>query len=39
MNAPTPDLNAAALPLWSLDDLYEGPADPKIAADLEAARR
>jgi oligoendopeptidase F len=37
MNAPTPDL-AAAPPCWSLDDLYSGPDDPRIAADLDAAR-
>jgi oligoendopeptidase F len=40
MNAPTPDLAAAAAPpCWSLDDLYTGPDDPRIAADLEGARR
>ena len=39
MNAPTPDLDAAALPLWNLDDLYSGPGDPRIEADLGAARR
>jgi oligoendopeptidase F len=39
MNAPTPDLAAAAPPCWSLDDLYSGPDDPRIAADLDAARR
>ena len=39
MNAPTPDLDAGALPLWSLEDLYSGPADPRIETDLEAARR
>jgi oligoendopeptidase F len=38
MNAPTPDL-AAAPPRWSLDDLYSGPDDPRIASDLDAARR
>jgi oligoendopeptidase F len=32
MNAP-----AAALPVWSLADLYESPRDPRIAADLDAA--
>lgn len=31
MNAP------AALPVWSLADLYESPRDPRIAADLDAA--
>jgi oligoendopeptidase F len=38
MNAPlaTPDL--AALPVWNLDDLYLGRDDPRIAADLAAAR-
>lgn len=40
MNAPTRDLSAAAAPpCWSLDDLYSGPDDPRIAADLDAARR
>ena len=39
MNAPTPDLDAAAPPLWSLDDLYKGQDDPAIEADLDAARR
>ena len=39
MNAPTPDLAAAAPPCWSLDDLYSGPEDPRIAGDLDAARR
>ena len=39
MNAPTPDLAAAAPPCWSLDDLYASPDDPRIAADLDAARR
>jgi oligoendopeptidase F len=39
MNAPTPDLAAAAPPCWSLEDLYESPDDPRIAADLDAARR
>ncbi len=39
MNAPTPDLDAAALPLWSLEDLYSGPDDPRLEADLDAARR
>ena len=39
MNAPTPNLEAAAPPLWSLADLYDGPADPRVEADLEAARR
>ncbi len=43
MNAPTPDLHdparqADAPPLWSLEDLYAGPDDPRIAADLAAAR-
>jgi oligoendopeptidase F len=38
MNAPTPDLEAIAPPLWSLADLYDGPTDPRIEADLEAAR-
>jgi oligoendopeptidase F len=33
MNAPAP----AALPVWSLADLYESPRDPRIAADLDAA--
>jgi oligoendopeptidase F len=31
MNAP------AALPVWSLADLYASPQDPRIAADLDAA--
>jgi oligoendopeptidase F len=39
MNAPTPDLDAAAPPLWSLEDLYKGQDDPAIEADLEAARQ
>src|SRR5271165_1874581 len=40
MNAPTPDLAAAAAPpCWSLEDLYSGPDDPKIGADLDAARK
>ena len=39
MNAPTTAFDVAALPLWSLDDLYSGPADPRIEADLEAARQ
>ena len=39
MNAPTPDLDAATLPLWSLEDLYSGPDDPRLEADLDAARR
>jgi oligoendopeptidase F len=38
MNAPTPDL-AAAPPCWSLEDLYSGPDDPRIASDLDAAGR
>jgi hypothetical protein len=38
MNAPTPDLDAAAPPLWSLEDLYGGPTDPRIEVDLGAAR-
>ncbi len=37
MNAPTPDLHAAAPPVWRLDDLYLGRDDPKIEADLAAA--
>ncbi len=39
MNAPMPDLATAAPPRWSLDDLYSGPDDPRIAADLDVARR
>jgi len=39
MNAPTPDLAAATPPCWSLEDLYASPDDPRIAADLDAARR
>lgn len=39
MNAPTPDLAAAAPPCWSLEDLYASPDDPRIAADLDVARR
>ncbi len=39
MNAPTPDLDAEALPLWSLEDLYDGPGDARLEADLDAARR
>jgi oligoendopeptidase F len=39
MNAPTPDLATAAPPCWNLDDLYSGPDDPRIAGDLDAARR
>jgi oligoendopeptidase F len=39
MNAPTPDLDTSAPPLWSLEDLYNGPTDPRIEADLDAARR
>ncbi|MFA7647013.1 MAG: M3 family oligoendopeptidase [Phenylobacterium sp.] len=35
MNAP---FNPDALPQWRLDDLYAGREDPKIAADLAAAR-
>jgi oligoendopeptidase F len=31
MNAP------AALPVWSLADLYQSPNDPRISADLDAA--
>ena len=37
MNAPTPDLDAP--PVWSLRDLYDGPDDPRVLADLDAARR
>ncbi len=37
MNAPIPNLDAE-VPLWSLEDLYSGPDDPRIAADLDAAR-
>jgi oligoendopeptidase F len=29
---------AAALPVWDLRDLYAGPQDPRIAADLSAAQ-
>ena len=39
MNAPTPDLAAASLPCWSLEDLYSGPGDPRIEADFGAARK
>ena len=40
MNAPvkTPARNAAP-PEWSLDDLYESRADPRIALDMAEARR
>jgi oligoendopeptidase F len=27
----------AALPVWDLSDLYGGPDDPKLAADLDRA--
>ncbi len=37
MNAPSPTLHSDTLPRWSLDDLYLGRDDPKIAADLAAA--
>jgi oligoendopeptidase F len=36
--AMIPDQAADELPVWDLRDLYEGPADPRIAADLECAR-
>jgi len=35
--AATPSLGD--LPVWNLDDLYRGPDDPRIAADLEAAAK
>jgi len=38
MNAPTPDLDFVTPPVWSLEDLYDGPDDPRVAADLDAAR-
>ncbi len=28
-----------ALPEWKLGDLYEGPASPKLKADLETSER
>ena len=27
----------AALPVWNLTDLYDGPSSPKLTADLDAA--
>ena len=39
MNASSPAADAFDdLPLWSLNDLYSSPEDPKIEADFEAAR-
>ena len=38
MNAPTQAFEADALPVWSLADLYDGPDDPRIDADLVGAR-
>ena len=38
MNAPIPELAANAPPQWSLEDLYSGPDDPRIEADLALAR-
>jgi oligoendopeptidase F len=38
MNAPTPDLHTDTPPVWSLEDLYSGPTDPRIELDLAAAR-
>ena len=35
--AAQPDADLAAGVRWDLDDLYGGPDDPRIAADLEAA--
>jgi oligoendopeptidase F len=38
MNAPSSLPSKAELPVWSLDDLYAGRDDPRIEADLAAAR-
>jgi oligoendopeptidase F len=37
MNAPVTIPDLTDLPVWSLDDLYLGRDDPRIAADLAAA--
>jgi len=37
MNAPSANLQSETLPRWSLDDLYLGRDDPRIAEDLAAA--
>ena len=34
-----PAVPEAALPEWSLEDLYSGRDDPRVRADLEAAAR
>jgi oligoendopeptidase F len=39
MNAPLAAPDLAALPVWSLDDLYGSREDPRIAADLAAAQK
>ena len=38
MNAPHKSIEAQALPQWRLDDLYSGRDDPRIEADLAAAK-
>jgi oligoendopeptidase F len=38
MNAPVSPLDLDTLPRWDLGDLYAGPDDPRIEADLDAAR-
>jgi len=38
MNAPVPSSLAEAPPQWRLDDLYAGREDPRIEADLAAAK-
>jgi oligoendopeptidase F len=38
MNAPHKTIEAEALPQWRLDDLYTGRDDPRIEADLAAAK-
>jgi oligoendopeptidase F len=38
MNAPAKISEAEALPTWRLDDLYSGREDPRIKADLAAAK-
>ena len=32
-----PDISAEALPSWDLSDLYAGPEDPRLTADLDKA--
>ncbi len=39
MNGVSPAADPAEPPLWSLDDLYSGRDDPRIEADLAAARQ